>query len=43
MKTIRYNNATIHIRGEVDKEQLKAATIKFLKKTYKYKIQKGRS
>lgn len=37
MKTIKYNNATIHIRGEVDKEKLKNATIQFLKKTYTYK------
>lgn len=37
MKTFKYKNATIHVRGEVDKEKLKEATIQFLKKTYRYK------
>ena len=32
MKTFKYKNATIHVRGEVDKEKLKNATIQFLKK-----------
>lgn len=41
MKTFRYKNATIHIRGEVDKERLKAATIQFVKKSYRYKRAKG--
>lgn len=37
MKTFKYKNATINIRGEVDKERLKNATIQFLKKSYRYK------
>lgn len=37
MQTIKYKNATIHIRGEVDKEKLKNASIQFLKKAYTYK------
>ena len=37
MKTYKYKNATIRVRGEVDKEKLKAATIQFLTKTYKFK------
>lgn len=41
METYKYKNATIHVRGEVDKEKLKKATIQFLKKTYKYKQMKG--
>lgn len=42
MKTYKYKNATIHVRGEVDKEKLKAATIQYLKKTYRYKKHKER-
>ena len=41
MKTFKYNNATIHVRGEVDKEKLKNATIQFLTKRYRYKKVKG--
>lgn len=41
MKTYKYKNATIHIRGDVDKEKLKNATIQFLKKSYRYKKMKG--
>lgn len=41
MKTFKYKNTTIHMRGEVNKEQLKNATIQFLKKSYKYKKMKG--
>lgn len=37
METYKYKNATIHVRGEVDKEKLKNATIQFLKKTHYYK------
>ena len=37
MKTYKYKNATIHVRGEVDKEKLKNATIQFLTKTHKFK------
>lgn len=37
MKTYKYKNATIHVRGEVDKEKLKNATIQFLTKTYRFK------
>ena len=42
MKTFKYKNATIHVRGEVDKEKLKDATIQFLKKSYRYKKVKER-
>lgn len=41
MKTFKYKNATIHVRGDVDKEKLKNATIQFLKKSYRYKKTKG--
>lgn len=43
MKTFKYKNATIHVRGEVDKEKLKNATIQFLKKRYTYKKMKGQT
>ena len=42
MKTFKYKNATIHIRGEVDKEKLKKATIQFVTKSYRYKKMKER-
>ena len=42
METYKYKNATIHVRGEVDKEKLKNATIHFLTKTYRYKLMKER-
>lgn len=41
METYKYNNATVRVHGEVDKEKLKNATIKFLKKSYRYKKTKG--
>jgi hypothetical protein len=41
MKTFKYKNATIHVRGNVDKEKLKNATIQFLTKRYRYKKAKG--
>lgn len=41
MQTFKYKNATIHIRGDIDKEKLKNATIQFLKKRYTYKKTKG--
>lgn len=37
MKTYRYKNATIHVRGEVDKEKLKNAAIRLLTKQYRIK------
>lgn len=40
MKTYKYKNATIHVRGDVDKEKLKQATITFLTKTYRFKRMK---
>ena len=43
MKTFRYKNATIHVRGDVDKERIKNATIQFMTKTYRYKLMKERS
>ena len=42
MKIFKYKNATIRVRGEVDKERLKTATIQFMKKSYRYKKMKGR-
>lgn len=41
MKTYKYQNATIHIYGDVDKERLKNAAIQFIKKSYRYKKMKG--
>lgn len=38
MKVYKYENATIYVYGEVDKERLKKATIEFMKKSYKCKI-----
>lgn len=43
MKTYKYKNATIHVRGEVDKEKLKNAAIQLLTKSYRYKQAKGLS
>ena len=43
MKTYKYKNATINVRGEVDKEKLKTATIKFLTKTYRFKRMKEKT
>lgn len=40
MKTYRYKNAIINIYGEVDREKLEEATIKFMKKAYKCKKNK---
>ena len=42
MKTYKYKNATIHVRGEVDKEKLKNAAIQLLTKKYRYKRVKER-
>lgn len=41
MKTFKYKNAVIHVRGNVDKEKLKTATVQFIKKSYRYKKAKG--
>ena len=41
MKTFKYKNATINVRGEVDKEKLKDAAIQLLTKSYRYKCKKG--
>lgn len=35
MKQYKYNNAIINVRGEVDREKIKEATIVFLKKADK--------
>lgn len=40
MKTYRHKNATIHVRGEVDREKLKNAAIQLLTKSYRYKLKK---
>ena len=43
MKTFKYKNATINVRGEVDQERLRNATIQFLTKTYRYKLTKEKT
>lgn len=43
MKTYKYNNAIIHVRGEVDKEKLRNATIQFLTKAYRVKRMKEKT
>lgn len=40
MRTFKYKNATINVRGEVDKEKLKDAAIQLLTKSYRYKCKK---
>lgn len=42
MKTYRYRNAIINIRGEVDREKLEEAAIKFLKKVDKCRKNKSK-
>lgn len=37
MKEYRFKNATIYVHGELDKERLRKATIRFIKKARKYK------
>lgn len=37
VKKYKFKNAIVYVYGEISKERLKEATIKFLKKTYKYK------
>ena len=34
MRDFRYNNAIIHISGEVDRETLEDAAVRFFKKVY---------
>lgn len=41
MKTYKYKNAIINIHGEVDREKLEAATIKFMKKVIRSKKKNG--
>ena len=43
MKTFKYKNATINVRGEVDKEKLKNAAIQLLSKSYRYKLMKEKT
>ncbi len=43
VKTYKCGPATIHIRGDVDKEKLKKATIQFFTKSYRYKKVKGQA
>ena len=40
MKQYKYNNAIINIRGEVDQEKIREATVIFLKKADKCKKNK---
>ncbi len=37
MKVYRFKNATIYVRGKINKERLKKATIKLVKNSNKYK------
>ena len=37
MKTYRHKNATIHVRGDIDKEKLKNAAIQILTKAHRIK------
>lgn len=37
MKQYRYNKSIVNISGEVDRERIKRASIKFIKKINKYK------
>lgn len=43
MKTYKCGPATIHVRGEVDKERLRKAAIQLLTKSYRYKKLKERN
>lgn len=40
MKTYKFDNATIHVDGEVSKEHLKKATIRFFKNIRKNETNK---
>lgn len=42
MKVYEYRNATVYVRGEVDKEKLRNATIRFFKNAQKCKVLKER-
>ncbi len=41
MKVYKYKDATVYIRGEVDRKRLTEATIRFMKKVERSKIQNG--
>lgn len=40
MKTYQFKNATIYVHGEVSKERLKKATIKLVKDSHKYRLER---
>lgn len=40
MKTYKFENATIYVHGEVDKDVLRKATIKLVKDSRKYKAER---
>lgn len=42
MQEYKINNATVRIHGEADKEKIKAATERFLKRIEKKKKEKGK-
>lgn len=42
MKQYRYNNAIINVRGEVNREKIEEATIRFLKKADKCRKKKSK-
>lgn len=41
MKVYKYKDATVYIRGEVDRKRLTEATIRFMKRVERSKIQNG--
>lgn len=40
MKEYRFENATIYVYGELDRERLRKATVRFAKRSCKYKMLK---
>lgn len=40
MKTYKFKNATIYVYGEISKERLQKATIRLVKDSRKYKLQR---
>lgn len=40
MKTYKFKNATVYVYGEISKERLRNATIRLVKDSRKYKLQR---
>lgn len=40
MKTYKFENATIYVYGEINKQLLRKATIKLVKDSHKYKVER---